>query len=118
MAAGTDQPVTATQTAAGGGGGVGAIAGGVHDDDDRRPSPAAVRTVLVRVVALAGADGVPDDEAEREVAAAFPSLEDPVDADIDGLIALGVLTRRDDERLVATDVAEHYVIGARIATRA
>ena len=117
MAPGTDQTTVPTEVAAGGGGQAGTNSGGLHDDDDRRPSAAAVRTALVRVVASSGADGVPDDQVERAVAAVFPDLEDPLDADIDGLIALGVLIRNDDERLFVTDVAEHYVIGARIGSR-
>lgn len=80
------------------------------------PTPPQVRTALVEVVRSAGHAGLLDGEAERAVARRFPDLEDPLDADIESLLLLGVLKRSSGERLSATDVAERYLVGVRAAS--
>ena len=106
----------------GGGGSGGAAMGGPGGtaDDGRLPggpSPAEVRAALVQAVAEAGESGLSDREAEQAVAARFTALNDPLDADIEGLMLLGVLERDDFDRLHVTTVAEHYLVGARVSIR-
>ena len=108
----TTQP---TQPAPGGTGAGGSGTPRSREEGDGEPlsNPASIRATLVRVIAEAGTAGVTETEAERAVSAAIPRLEDPVDADIDSLVMLGVLERGHGDRVAATHLAPTYALGVK-----
>lgn len=114
-----DAKVKTAPTPAAGGGGQAGDGPGLPPSEgnawDRFPTPAGVRAMLVRVLSDSGEGGLTDVEAERAVAEVMPALEDPLDADIDSLLILGVLKRIDGDRLRVTPLAAEYFIGAKVS---
>lgn len=116
MTSETTHVASAADSGHGGGGGPSNGENVVADEPwGRFPNPVTVRALLVRLVTDAGEPGMTDIQASSAVAEALPTLEDPLDADIDSLVMLGVLKRRDEHTLVSTPLATEYLVGVAVS---